>query len=1182
MSRCFARLSLLLCALMMLLVPAWAQYGASLEGTVADKSGAVVPGANVTITNEGTSVSRTTVTSGSGFYRVTALPPGKYNVTVEASSFGKFEAKGVDVTAEKVRGLNVTLAASAEQQTVNVSGELVGLETENANVDGSITSKQVERLPSYGRDPYSLLRLAPGVFGDASLSSNGTANWFPNSPGPGKNDQPGIFQNENFVQATANGQRASGNNFMIDGTSVNSLTWGGAAIITPNQESIQEITVVSSTYSAEDGRNSGAQVKVISKSGTNNLHGSAFFKYDEPGLNAQNQWNGPNDAQTEKVNLKGRDFGGSIGGPILKNKLFFFFSYEGGRIAQTNYSNQWLETPQFDQLIQSTYPNKLIGQAVGIPNNYPRVQQVIPQTDCNAVLGQGYYAPTDGGAPCQVVNGMLDVGSPIGNYGDYAPVFTDPARGGGSYGSGLDGVPDLQQAMIAMPSSSHGNQYNVRVDYNVTSKDLLAFSGYYVPRNDVVATSSGRPAQDLTFQPRNRYGAILWNHTFSPTLLNEARVNATRFFTNQYNTNQQAYWGIPELQIEQIPGNRIQYGATQGTNAPLMAAQNQFEFRDVLSKLFGRHALKVGGSFAMNQDNNDYEFGSQRPIFVYHELWNFFNGAPIYEGINADPRTGMPTDVHKYFRQNDWSLFFQDDWKITPRLTLNVGLRYEFFGSLKEKYGNLNNLYLGSSGPDALTNAVIKTTDQLYPSDKNNFAPRLGFAWTPFADAKTVVRGGVGVSYNRITDTMTGISRVNPPYLFRYGICCGTEATAWGTPYVGGQIDPNVVGTNYQSMYNYGANPVLTNNFDTSTGLPINGQVEIWGAPQNMATPYIWNYSLDIQQELPWNMVFDIGYAGSESRKLLRIVNLDYVYKNGNPHANPVYFPSTSANGNYNALLANLNRRFSNGLQFFAKYRWSKSMDTVSGEGAGAQTNQFWPVNQTWDYGPSDFDSTHNILLTVLYDIPVFKSRHDFIGSVLGGWHVDGTVQYHTGFPWSPVQSNACPTIPQIGGAPCPALVTTQYMQGKNDQSNDALLHGGMFPSAFVSVACTGVDPGSQNTQTNNYTVNQYFQPTTCVAGSDQIEQAPSGPPFFHRNSFRGPNYQTIDLAIGKTARLPWFGGEGAMLDFRANLFNAFNRLNLEPFGYNSSSSAINSNTFGQPSGALAGRVIDFQLRFTF
>jgi hypothetical protein len=1124
---------------------------------VTDKSGAVVAGANVTITENATGVTRHTVTSGSGFYNINALSPGRYTVVVEAQSFGKSETKDVVVVAENVRGLNVTLGAAAAETTVDVSSEAAGLETESANTDATITSEQVQRIPTYQRNPYDLLRFAPGVFGDASLSANGQANWFPNASGPGGSDQPGIFQNENYIQATANGQRASSNNFMIDGTSVNSLTWGGAAILTPNEDSVQEIAVTSSTYSAEDGRNSGAQVKVVSKSGTNQFHGTGFFRYQEPGLNAYNQWNGANNTPTERVNLAGRDFGGSIGGPIIKNKLFFFFSYEGARINQTTYSSQWIETQQFDSMVQQMYPNTLIGQAVKL-GGYPRVVSVIPQTNCLAAAGQGYSG-------CQVVNGMLDVGSPFGTtYGNYAPVFS-----AGSTGGGLDGIPDMEDAFTAMPSKSNGNQYNIRVDYNMSSKDLLAFSGYYTPRNDNVATGSGRPGEDLTFDPRNRYGAILWNHTFTPTLLNEFRVNGTREFVDQYSTNKNDYWGIPELQIEQIPNNRIQWGPSQGTNSPFQASQNQFEFRDNLSWNKGRHSFKMGGDYTINQDNNNYDFGAQRPIFVYHELWNFFNGAPIFEGITANPTNGLPLVNHTYFRQHDWALFFQDDWKVTPRLTLNLGIRYEYFEPLNEKYGHMSNVYLGT-GADGLTDASVHTTDSLYPSDRNNFAPRIGFAWQPFADGNTVIRGGMGVSYDRTTDTVSGIVRQNPPFENTYGICCGTEAAGFGTPYVGGLIDPNIVGTNYTSMYNYGASPALAAGYNPTTGFPNAGTVQIYGVPQNFRTPYIYNYSLDIQHELPWKMYMDLGFSGSESRKLTRINNLDYFYLNGNPNVNPVYFLSSSASGNYNALLASLNRRYSNGLQFMANYRWSKSMDTLSNDGTGFNHNQFWPTNQTWDYGPSDYDATQNLLFTAMWDIPFMKGRHDLLGGMLGGWHIDGTTQYHSGFPWSPLQTNDCPTIPGIGGQPCPTLVTAQYMAGASDYSNDTFLHGGLFPNALVQVTCG----------TSTYTINQYFQPSTCNGNS--IAQMPTGPPFIHRNSFRGPNYQTIDVALGKTFRFPMWGSEMAQLDLRANGYNIFNRLNFAPYGYDSPSTAINSATFGQPFEALAGRIIDLQIHLTF
>ncbi|MGA8761624.1 MAG: carboxypeptidase-like regulatory domain-containing protein, partial [Candidatus Sulfotelmatobacter sp.] len=276
---CRFRFVLISTILLLVSSSALAQYGASLEGTVADKSGAVVSGATVTVTNQATGVSRDTVTSGSGFYRISGLTPGKYRVDVEAASFRKETTPDIEVSAESTRGLNVVLTPGAAQESVEVTTEGVALETENASVTGSIGAQQVEELPSFGRDPYELLRLAPGVFGDGARASNATASFLPNTVGVGGSANS-IYQVENQPQISANGQRVTENNFTIDGVDVNSLTNGGAAVVSPTEESVAEISVLSSTYSAEDGRNSGAQIKVISKTGTNRLHGSGFFKYN--------------------------------------------------------------------------------------------------------------------------------------------------------------------------------------------------------------------------------------------------------------------------------------------------------------------------------------------------------------------------------------------------------------------------------------------------------------------------------------------------------------------------------------------------------------------------------------------------------------------------------------------------------------------------------------------------------------------------------------------------------------------------------------------------------------------------------------------------------------------------------------------------------------------------------------
>ena len=289
----------------LLLAPAlWAQYGSSMEGTVTDQSGATVAGATVTATNQATGVSRDTQTNDSGFYRISGLPPGNYKVVAQAPTFKQGTAADVVVAAEAVRGLNISLQPGGAQESITVTGATEALETENASINGTISAQEVTDLPEFGRDPYNLIRLTPGVFGDASRAANGNSQGIPQQVGPGGSNSQ-IFQTENQVQAIADGQRVSANDYLLDGVSVNSLEWGGAAVVTPNEESVQEITVASNTYSAQDGRNSGAQVKIISRSGTNNFHGSALFKINDKGLNAFNKFEGPTNTTTPP-SLSGR------------------------------------------------------------------------------------------------------------------------------------------------------------------------------------------------------------------------------------------------------------------------------------------------------------------------------------------------------------------------------------------------------------------------------------------------------------------------------------------------------------------------------------------------------------------------------------------------------------------------------------------------------------------------------------------------------------------------------------------------------------------------------------------------------------------------------------------------------------------------------------------------------------
>lgn len=1150
---------------------AFAQFKASIQGTVLDAKGGVVAGAKVLITNQETGLVRETVASEEGFYRVGELPPGKYTVTVEATGFKKSTSKDVVVEAELPRGLDVTLEVGAVSEQVTVTAAEEALQTQDASLSSTISAQQIARLPQFGRDPYELLRLAPGVFGDGARAANGTAANLPNSGGPGGSNSS-IFQVENQVQVTANGQRNSGNNFTIDGTSVNSLTWGGAAILTPNQESIQEVTVVANSYAAEDGRNTGAQVKVVSKNGTNQFHGSGFFKDDSPGFNAFTKWGGPDGQKPEKVRTNLRQFGGSVGGPIMKDKMFFFFSYEGDRSSDIQFSGaQYVESDWLRQWMATNRAGTVVGDLINAKASQPRIAQVLTPscTDFNSV---GYGSATQ----CQVVSGGVDVGSPTQgtctmSYGQYADFFN-----GNTIACGLDGNADLQKVITFAPTRSSGNQYNARVDYTRT-RDLFAASFYITPLNSVGGDlgANGRPMADLTFNPRNKYVALIWNHTLSSTMTNEARANWTRFFANQLSTNPTVAWNLPRWEIEQVPGDRVKYGANQGTNSPGIFAQNQYEFRDTVSKFMGRHGIKAGAIFTLNQDNNDYEFGAARPVYVAHGLWNFVDGTPIYEGINVTPSSGAPTDVHKYYRQHDFSFFGQDDIKLRPNFTLNVGLRYEYFAPLDEKFNRQSNLILGS-GPSGLANATLKVGGPLYPADKNNFAPRLGFAWTPskFMN-KTVIRGGFGVAYNRITDTMTGISRVNPPFLFRDGLCCAMSAAdfaanPWGKgpfiPTPNGNMIVVAEGTSNNPL-SWPANPALVASFDPNTGLPVPGPtvppfLEVWGAPQTTRTPYVYLYSSEVQHELPGDFLLTVGYQGSQSRKMLRIVGLYRVYAQLNPALQAVYFPTTDVNGHFNALNISATKRYSHGLQFFGKYQFSRSTDGGSWEGAGGNRDPFYPLNQTWDWGPSDFDVTHNMLFTALYDLPILRGRNDVVGKAFGGWQINGTYQFHSGFPWSPIQSNQCPPIP-AGGTLCPALPTAYLGHAGSGYGNDTLMRpNGNFP---------GIVSGGNCNPANG-----------PISGTPYFDICTVGPPFIHRNSFRGPRYQTFDMSFAKSTPIPFIRREGAKLDLRVNFFNLFNKLNLIPFGRNANNVSINDTHFGQASGALAGRVIEFQTRLVF
>jgi hypothetical protein len=1134
-----------------------AQFRAGVQGTISDSNGALVPDAKVVLKDTETAKTQEVTSNEEGFYRITGLAPGRYELTVEKAGYNKSLSQNVAISAEVIQGLDVILEVGEITAVVTISQETAAeLQTETANITKGITTNEVKRLPQAGRDPYELIRLTPGVFGDAGRSPNGNSSGLPNSPGPGGSNNS-IFQAENQPQISANGQRISANNFQIDGVSVNSLSHGGAAVVTPNQESVKEIQISSSTYSAEDGRNSGAQIKVVSQNGTNDFHGSAFIKYDSPKLNAFNKY--PNDfgrGRVERVERFFRQFGGSIGGPLIlprfgeggpsvyngRDRAFFFFSYEGLRENTTTPSTAYVETPQFRQSIINARPGGVSAAILNSNGITPRISGVLTPS-CADVRTEVM--------PCQVVGGGLDIGSPLLGLGQYLRLDNQAPNPFG--GGGLDGIPDIQKVIVAAPSINKPNQYNARFDVLPNSDNQLTFSTY-LTRTLFTGSDTGgaaRPQADITSAPHNSAFAVLFNHTFSPTLLNEARFNFTKFAFNEVESSNQTNFGIPRVEIESVfrDGSRIRFGANQSETTPGVFSEKTMEFRDVVSNVRGNHGLKFGGEFRREFNDNNLN-GASRPLYTFGGLFNFANDAPLFYQINADPETGGVANAQRHFRSSSYGFFFQDDWKLRPNLTLNLGLRYEYFGVLQEQDDQVANFVFGPGG--GLVGSRVEPTSKLYNADKNNFAPRIGFAWSPKQfelQDKLVVRGGFGIAYNRIPEVVFSNTRGNPPFFARFSICCGTTDPEFGSPFVDGQILYTLGASS--SPFSYPANPALAVGIDPATGTPPNRTVEVYGALPDTPTAYVYTYSLEAQYALPYNLTATLGYQGSSSHKLIRLVNQLFVQPviPANYFAFAVFIPTPDVNANYNGMNARLTRRFSRGVQFDILYRFAKSIDTLSNEGPGAETNQTFPQDLRQERGPSDFDVRHNLNISGLWDLPLFRNRKDVVGKLLGGWQLDGILTAHSGFPWTP-HTGQCVRSANSNNFVCPSRPTRYFGGALEDTDNEAFIRpGGNFPGGGLA----------------------FFDPNN-----------PGGvlPPGIGRNSFRGPRYFAVDFSLAKRTGLPRLFGEGAYLEVKANFFNAFNQLNLAPIEFFSPN--IDNRDFGRAQSALAGRVVELQARFNF
>jgi len=1111
-----------------------AQFRAGLQGTVVDPNGALVPDATVTLTSQETSAVHTSQTSGEGVFTISSLAPGKYALTIEKPGFAKKNLTDLDIAAEQVQSLRIQLEIGQTSSSVTVASEAADvINTESATIGGTITTKEVESLPSFTRDPYQLLQLAPGVFGDGSLGAGGGGTSLPgtNKPGPGSTDS--IFMVENGPGIIANGTRQNSNNFQIDGLSVNSTVWGGSAVITPNEESVKEVVVVANNYSAENGRTSGAQVEVVSQNGTNDLHGSAFFKWHRPGLNAFQAYNGPGSpSPVEKDESRFNQFGGSLGGPIKKNKLFAFFSYETLRNNSESQTTGWYETPQFDQMAGPA--GSIARQFLSYPGTAPSITSLITLT-CSQV-----------GLPstqCRNVSGGLNLGSPLTSpLGTADPTFGQPGTPYG-VGNGLTNTPDVEYVETNTPNDVTDAQYNGRLDFDPTSKDAVVFSIYWVPVHTFSYNGPARAANAWNHYSTADAMSGIYTHTFSPTILNEARFGVSGWYWNEITSNAQEPFGLPNASITAAGSVGVQQFGPPG---PSVFNQKTYNVRDTLTKVAGSHFLKFGGDVSRALFLDTAPWGA-RPNYNFYDIWDFANDAPYNESSNFNPVTGQPTSATKNIRFNIWAFFVQDDWKVKPNLTINMGLRYEYFSPLTETDNNISNVILGS-GANSLSGLYVHQGGALFHTTPN-LGPSLGFAWSPSGflghsfNNKFVIRGGGGIGYNLEQLAITSNGRFNPPFL--------TSLTLYNSNILYG------VSSGLTDLNGYPSNPAAVQSFN-SYGLPTSGApVNLTGFPNNMPSTMTLRYSMDADYNLGHNWVASVGYQGSQTRHYTIQNFLNYtLYPATNPLVQSLDWYSNDANSSYNALLTEIKHRFASTFEIDAQYRYSSSTDEGS--------QDYYSDNYPWDlshaHGPSDFDVTNNFKLWGIWNPKLFTTGSHLLNSVLGGWTISAIFNAHSGFPFTPQYCNTNGNVlyPNSGFG---CLYPATYTGGAGSSSSNATFEApnGNFPNGALS----------------------YFTVPTWPANG--IPPDPSSN--IYRNMFRGPGYSAVDMVLAKAFALPRMKvlGENAKLNLQASAYNLFNQVNLNNVNTTISNDGVTSNPqFGQAQGAFGGRIVELQARFSF
>ena len=1163
----------------------YAQFRTSVQGSVTDPTGAAIPGATLTLKDTANNQTIEHQSDASGVFNFNALPADHFTLTVKAPGFTTKVLSDLQFIPEQANSVNVQLVVGATDTTVTVDASTTpAMDTETSNIGGTISANDIQHTPSFNRDVFTLSQLIPGVISDGSQGSGGGVYGVPGNQGPGGSGNGGAAPTENGPQVQANGGQYGSNSISLDGISTVSAVWGGTTIITPTEESIDNVRIVSNDYDAENGRFSGAQTMVTTKSGTNQLHGSAFLAIHRPGMNAYQRplyyaaGNVSGAAAGSTANSPLRDnarfnqYGGSLGGPIWKDKMFAFFAYEASPNSSNSTSNGWYETAAFRS---STTQGPIAKQYNTFTGAAP-IGTLATSTQTCASVGLVE------GVNCRTISGQgLDIGSPVTTgVGKQDLTATGTASNPG-VGGGLDGVADVGYYSTSVPTTSYYRQYAGRYDWNATTRDRLSFTIYWVPQGNSSYNGGARGYDKFNHNQVNEAMAVIWNHTFSPTFLNEARANAAGWHWNEITDNPQEPVGFPQDNITFFaPSASLnQFGTSLGSNYN----QWTYTYKDTATKIARSHTLKFGGELtALHYLNNPIG----RPTYGFYNIWDFQNDAPYQESGSFNSVTGKPGGVRTDDREYLFGAFLQDSYKVKPNLTLNAGIRYSYLGPLYAKQNNLPHVVLGT-GSTTYTGMSIAQGGNLWNAQKGNFGPQVGFNWAPTVfQNKLVVRGGYGLSFNQEEIAITANSGYNPPtanyvsYAFASPSNPGTN---------GGAIVYGI-SSSANSLNGYASNPNTITSYN-SANLPTAGNANIiivGDGHGNLPTSYTEHYSLNTDYELNRELVLSAAYQGSLGRHLINhetpnapAVAAGYAL---NPLVTSGDFWTNEGSSNNNALLLEAKHPLVHHLSLDAQFMWAKSMDT---DGSGPYyEDPYFPENALYSYGRSDYNIGKSFKAFGLWQPVIWHGDHAWMEKIVGGWSLSGIFNWHTGFPYSPTygisQSLYC--------SQCGYYNLRPYYNGTGgkDHSNKAFVNGTNFTGiTSTQNQTTATVNGSANTVTS-YS-NKFFSvpnyqaamQATSGTGFPNPNQALPPRPGLGRNAFTGPGYHDVDASLAKNFGIPnnRITGEHAGLEIRADAFNLFNIANLNPQSVSNNVTAAN---FGQDTGELGGRTITLQARFSF